>query len=64
MQCGSLSANDVTSQNKDEHLNDAFEEKIGRTGWNVSKSVLGRAIGGSWGGVAEDDAKRAKRRAR
>ena len=32
--------------------------KLGRTGWNVSEIGFGAwAIGGSWGGVAEDDAK-------
>jgi aryl-alcohol dehydrogenase-like predicted oxidoreductase len=34
--------------------------KFGRTGWNVSEIGFGAwAIGGSWGGVAEDDAKAA-----
>ena len=36
------------------------KRKFGRTGWNVSEIGFGAwAIGGSWGGVAEDDAKAA-----
>ena len=37
-----------------------LKRKFGRTGWNVSEIGFGAwAIGGSWGGVAEDDAKAA-----
>ena len=36
------------------------KRKFGRTGWDVSEIGFGAwAIGGSWGGVAEDDAKAA-----
>ena len=36
------------------------KRKFGRTGWNVSEIGFGAwAIGGSWGNVAEDDAKAA-----
>jgi aryl-alcohol dehydrogenase-like predicted oxidoreductase len=36
------------------------KRQFGRTGWNVSEIGFGAwAIGGSWGGVAEDDAKAA-----
>ena len=36
------------------------KRKFGRTGWDVSAIGFGAwAIGGSWGGVAEDDAKAA-----
>src|SRR5580700_11420003 len=61
MQCGSLKRPRLTSakHNRSTYMT-LSKRKFGRTGWDVSAIGFGAwAIGGSWGDVAEDDAKAA-----